>query len=57
MKRILIFVVCLFALLLPWRLRVLYSDAIGWFLQAVYWLRFSLLRTILRQLHPEKTRE
>jgi len=57
MKRTLIFLACLLALFLPWRLRVLYAQFVGWILQGIYWLRFALVQAIVKGLRTEKANE
>lgn len=50
MSRILGLLLCLVAVALPWRLRVLYSEALGWVAQAYHSIFSSLLRFMLRHL-------
>lgn len=56
MKRIFIFLFCLIALLLPWRLRVLYANFLAYTFQAIYWLVTCLTRTIVKGLQDGKQR-
>lgn len=48
------FMICVVALCLPWRLRVLFAEALGWCFQAVYWLYWSSLRMLLKHLKPQQ---
>ena len=45
-----IFIVCSFALLLPFRLRILFAEAIGWITQFVYFTYYGTLNYILKEL-------
>ncbi|MFC1889583.1 hypothetical protein ACFL4G_07485 [Thermodesulfobacteriota bacterium] len=54
MKRIFIFLFCLIALLLPWRLRIAYANVLAYVFQAIYWLVTSLTRTIVKGLEDGK---
>ncbi len=53
MRTWLAFVICLIGLLLPWRLRVLYANMLGWVTQAVYWTYQFLLKIIIQSLKKE----
>jgi lauroyl/myristoyl acyltransferase len=50
MTRLLVLLVCLLAVLLPMRFRILLSEGLGWMLQIGYWIAFRVTRFILRQL-------
>lgn len=50
MRKIVAYIVCAFALLLPIRLRVLLAEAIGWSLQFCYWMVYRLARFIVVSL-------
>jgi len=50
MSRVLVLTVCLLAVLLPMRLRILLCEGLGWMLQLGYWTAFRVTRFILRQL-------
>ncbi len=43
-------VLCAIGVLLPWRLRVWYANALGWWAQGVYWLYTTLVKTIVKHL-------
>lgn len=49
MKRALAFLICLLGALLPFRLRVLYSEALGWIAQFFHVAVRSLVLFIVRQ--------
>lgn len=49
-RRILAFFICLAGVLLPWRLRVLYSEALGWLFQFVYMNYIYIIKFILREV-------
>jgi hypothetical protein len=53
-RRMNAFLICLVAILLPWRLRIAFANAIGWVGQGVYWFYMRLMRWMLRQLKPGK---
>lgn len=50
MKRLIALLICTVAILLPWRLRVFFANSLGWIAQGVYWLYFSLMRLIIKNL-------
>jgi len=49
-RRIMAFFICLAGALLPWRLRVIYSEALGWVVQFVYMNYIYIIKFILREL-------
>ncbi|MBN2407017.1 MAG: hypothetical protein JXJ19_04920 [Elusimicrobia bacterium] len=49
-RRLLGILVCSAAVLLPWRLRCLYSEALGWTAQFVYYVYFRILSFILKEV-------
>lgn len=49
-RRILAFFLCLTGVLLPWRLRVLYSETLGWLVQFVYMNYIYIIKFILREV-------
>lgn len=49
-KRLLAILIGLLALLLPWRLRVLLSEGLGWMAQGVGWVAFKVVGVIVRGL-------
>lgn len=48
--KILGFFICFLALLLPFRLRILFTEALGWFIQFFYFAFYSTLNFILKEL-------
>lgn len=54
MRRLIGLLICLLGAALPWRLRVLLSEALGWFAQTYHLVFASLLRFILRNLQDEE---
>ncbi len=50
MDRIIGFFVCLLAVLMPWRLRVIFSEIIGWLVQTFYFTFYGILNFILKEL-------
>ena len=48
------FLVCLLAVLLPWRLRIVLSEILGWMTQAIYLSYYGIFSFILKQLKDEK---
>ena len=49
-RRIMAFFICLAGALLPWRLRVIFSEALGWLVQFVYMNYIYIIKFILREL-------
>lgn len=43
-------IICLFALILPWRLRVLFSEFLGWVTQFIYFTYFGIFNYLLAEL-------
>ena len=54
MKRILGFIICSIGIILPWRLRIIYSELLGWISQSLYLVYFSILNFIIKSLKKEK---
>ncbi len=54
MKRLLTLLVCLVGLILPWRLRVWYANALGWVTQGTYWVYQSVMRILVENLRKGK---
>ena len=50
MRKLFVLLVCVFALGLPMRLRVLLAEAIGWSLQLGYWVAYRATRFMMKQL-------
>lgn len=53
-KKALGFLFCLIGILLPWRLRVLYSELLGWIFQGLYLIYFSLIKFISKNLSAQE---
>ena len=56
-RKALAFTICLIGALLPWRLRVLYSELLGWIAQGYHYLFRSLVKLIVDEVRkdsPEK---
>lgn len=50
-------IICLVGLILPWRLRVLFSEFLGWVTQAIYFTYFGIFNFILTELRKAKEAE
>ena len=50
MRRILGFLICFIGVLLPWRLRVIFSEALGWIAQFFTLLYFGAVKLIVDSL-------
>lgn len=50
LSRAYILLVCCFALLLPFRARILFAEAVGWTMQFVYFTYYGTLNYILKEL-------
>jgi len=48
------FILCAIGVILPWRLRIIYSEILGWIAQIPYLLYYLTLRFILRLLSEKK---
>ena len=48
------FPLCLAGVLLPWRLRVIYSECMGWMVQFIYMNYIYTLKFILKELEKAK---
>jgi len=57
MKRILAFIICFVGLILPCRLRIIYTEIIGWMTQFIYLIYFSILKFIVKNLIKQKGNE
>lgn len=56
MKRIAAFILCVIALALPWRLRVMFANALAWIAQGVNFAIYSILRYMLKRLGKKEVR-
>lgn len=56
LRRIIAFPLCLAGVLLPWRLRVIYAEGLGWLVQFIYMSYIYTLKFILKELDSAKTR-
>lgn len=54
MRSVLMFLVCLLALALPWRLRVWYANLLGWITQGAYRVYQAVMKTLVENLQPGK---
>jgi hypothetical protein len=55
MKKLLAYIICSIGVLLPWRLRILFAEALGWIAQGMTLAYFFIVRMIIRALSPEKS--
>lgn len=44
------FTICLFAILLPFRLRILFAEFLGWLTQLIYYTYYGIFNYILSEL-------
>jgi hypothetical protein len=49
-ERSIAFMICLLGVLLPWRLRVVFSEILGWMVQQIYYSYYGILNFILKEL-------
>jgi len=54
MKRWISLLVCLMGLALPWRLRVLYANLLGWIAQGAYRIYQAVMRVLVENLRQGK---
>jgi hypothetical protein len=54
LRRLMAIPICLVGVLLPWRLRIVYAEALGWVTQFVYMNYIYILKLILRELEKAK---
>ena len=47
------FTICVISILLPWRLRILFSEALGWMTQFIYYSYYGILNYLLSELKEE----
>ena len=50
LRKLLGLIICSIAVLLPWRARVLYNEALGWTAQFFYYNYYCILSFILKEL-------
>lgn len=53
-KKIVVYLVCGFALLLPCKLRIIYGESIAWFLQGFYCIYYFTMRKVLIEIKNDK---
>lgn len=53
-RKIIAFIICSIAIVLPWRLRCLYSEALGWITQFFYRNYIAILKYIIAELEKPK---
>ena len=51
------FTICIISLLLPWRLRILFSELLGWFTQFIYYSYYGILNFLLKELKEEEAKQ
>ena len=49
-KKILALIICSVAVILPWRLRIIYAEMLGWAAQAVTAAYFHIIRFLVKSL-------
>ncbi|MAF77301.1 MAG: hypothetical protein CME60_04010 [Halobacteriovoraceae bacterium] len=49
-SRVIAFFVCLIAVLLPFRLRILFAEFVGWVVQLFYGTYYGIINFILKEL-------
>jgi hypothetical protein len=49
-ERSIAFMICLLGVLLPWRVRVVFSEILGWIVQHIYYSYYGILNFILKEL-------
>lgn len=49
-RKIVSFIICSVGILLPWRLRCLYSEMLGWITQFFYLSYITILKFIINEL-------
>lgn len=54
LRKCMAFFMCLIGLLLPWRLRIIYSEVLGWLFQFIYLNYVTLLNFIIKELKKAK---
>ncbi len=55
LRKCLAFFICAIGVMLPWRLRILYSEVLGWITQFIYLNYIVILRFIIQELEKVKT--
>lgn len=54
LRKCIAFFICSLGLILPWRLRCLYSEILGWITQFIYLNYINLLKFIIVELQKAK---
>ena len=44
------FIICSIGVILPWRLRIIYAEILGWIAQLIYLIYFSIFKFIIKNL-------
>lgn len=57
MGRLIGMFISLVGLLLPWRLRILFSEILGWMTQAIYFTYFGIFNYILKELREGQEKD
>ena len=57
MDKVIGFIVCFFAVIMPWRLRVIFSEILGWIVQTFYFTFYGILNFILKELKKSQEDE
>ncbi len=53
-RKLIAFIICSIGVLLPWRLRCLYIEVLGWITQFFYFSYFFILKFIINELEKAK---
>ncbi len=54
MRRIIAFIICTIAVVLPYRLRTIFSEILGWIMQFLYLLYYVIFKCIIDNLVVDK---
>lgn len=54
MKVVMGFFICLVGIILPWRLRIVYAEGLGWVAQMMHFLYFSFLKFLVKNISRKK---
>lgn len=55
MRWIMSFIICSLGIILPWRLRTIYSELLGWITQFIYLNYIVILKFIVKELEKSKS--
>lgn len=56
-SRAIAFAICIICLILPWRLRVIFGEILGWIIQSIYFSYYGIINYLLTELRKNNNQD